>query len=86
VGCDTFIVPAAFSWSNPSKSFNLTASSSSTAKLTLSSTIIGIPLGLKKVTDGSQQTHLHFFGLGTCPTPTSAYTPVEIGMTDIFVS
>jgi len=38
---------------------------------------------LKKVTDGSRQTHLHFFGLGTCPTPTSAYTPVGIGITDI---
>jgi hypothetical protein len=83
VGCDTFMVAAAFSWSSPSKSFNLTASSSSTAKLTLSSTISGIPLGLKKVTDGSQQTHLDFFGLGTCLTPTSVYMAVWIGITDI---
>jgi len=38
---------------------------------------------LKKVTDGSPQTHLHFFGLGTCPTPKSAYMPVEIEITDM---
>ena len=38
---------------------------------------------MKKVTDGSQQTHLHFFGLGTCLTPTSVYTVVGIGITDI---
>jgi len=43
--------------------FCSTASSSSTAKLVFSSAVNGIPLGLKNVTDGSQQTHRHFLGL-----------------------
>jgi hypothetical protein len=63
VGCETFMVAAAFSCSRFSSSASLSASNSSTANVTFSSAFSGMPLGLKNVAEGSMHTNLRFLGL-----------------------